>query len=264
MVKLTAEKLKFSYENGFSLKDISFSVDKGQIYAILGTNASGKTTLIKCITGILSIDSGTISFDDRNITGLTEKELSRILAYVPQIHEASFPYTVMDMVLMGRNPHIGYFTMPKSEDLDKSLSALATLKIQAIKNNVYTEISGGQQKMVLIARALAQETPLILLDEPTAHLDFRNKLLVLKNIKNLVKAKGVSVLLSLHDPNEVTLIADHTIIINNGEIVSQGKTEDILTSKIIKEIYGIDVKLLHSGKRNVFVPSMDSIQGDFA
>jgi iron complex transport system ATP-binding protein len=187
-----------------------------------------------------------------------------MLAYVPQIHEASFPYTVMDMVLMGRNPYIGYFSMPKSEDVDKSLVALTTLKMEYIKDDVFTEISSGQQKMVLIARALAQETPIILLDEPTAHLDFRNKLLVLKNIKNLVKAKDVSVLLSLHDPNEVSLIADHTIIMNNGEIVSQGKTDDVLTSKIIKEIYGIDAELLGAGERKVFVPSMDSIESDFA
>ena len=263
MVKLDVRKLNFSYGKTFSLKEVSFSVDEGQVYAILGPNASGKTTLIKCIAGILSIETGAISFDDRDIAGLTEKELSRILAYVPQIHEASFPYTVMDMVLMGRNPHIGYFTMPKSEDAEKSLSALATLKIQEIKNNVYTEISGGQQKLVLIARALAQETPVILLDEPTAHLDFRNKLLVLKSIKKLVEAKGVSILLSLHDPNEVSLIADHTIIINDGKIVTHGKTQDTLTAKIIQEIYGVDVELAHSGKRNVFVPSMDSIKGDF-
>jgi iron complex transport system ATP-binding protein len=169
----------------------------------------------------------------------------------------------MDMVLMGRNPYIGYFSMPNSEDVDKSLIALTTLKMEYIKDHVFTEISSGQQKMVLIARALAQETPIILLDEPTAHLDFRNKLFVLKNIKNLVKAKNVSVLLSLHDPNEVSLIADHTIIMNNGEIVSQGKTEEVLTSKIIKEIYGVDAELLDVGERKVFVPSMDSIQSDF-
>jgi iron complex transport system ATP-binding protein len=263
MVKLSISKLNFSYGSSFSLKDISFSINKGQICAILGPNASGKTTLIKCITGVLSKGSGAISFDDRDSDGLTERELSRMLAYVPQIHEASFPYTVMDMVLMGRNPYIGYFSMPKSEDLDKSLIALATLKMEYIKDHVFTEISSGQQKMVLIARALAQETPIILLDEPTAHLDFRNKLFVLKNIKNLVKAKEVSVLLSLHDPNEVSLIADHTIIMNNGEIVSQGKTEEVLTSKIIKEIYGIDAELLDVGERKVFVPSMDSIQSDF-
>ena len=116
MVKFTVNKLNFSYGNAFSLKDISFSVNKGQICAILGPNASGKTTLIKCVAGVLSKGSGIISFDDRNADELTERELSRMLAYVPQIHEASFPYTVMDMVLMGRNPHIGYFTMPKSED----------------------------------------------------------------------------------------------------------------------------------------------------
>jgi iron complex transport system ATP-binding protein len=213
---------------------------------------------------VLSKGLGTISFDDRVADELTERELSRMLAYVPQSHEASFPYTVMDMVLMGRNPYIGYFSIPKNEDLNKSLVALTTLKMEHIKDKAFTEISSGQQKLVLIARALAQETPLILLDEPTAHLDFKNKLLVLKNIKNLVKTKGVSVLLSLHDPNEVTLIADHTIIMNNGEIVSQGKTEDVLTSKIIKEIYGIDTELLDVAKRKVFVPSMDSIESGFA
>jgi len=263
MVKLSVNKLVFSYGNAFSLEDISFSVTKGQICAILGPNASGKTTLIKCVAGVLSKGSGIISFDDRNADELTERELSRMLAYVPQIHEATFPYTVMDMVLMGRNPYIGYFSMPKREDLDKCLTALTTLKMECVKDDVFTEISSGQQKMVLIARALAQETPIILLDEPTAHLDFRNKLLVLKNIKNLVKEKDVSVLLSLHDPNEVSLIADHTIIMNNGEIISQGKTEAVLTSQVIKEIYGVDAELLDAGERKVFVPSLDSMKSDF-
>jgi iron complex transport system ATP-binding protein len=264
MVKFGINKLNFSYGNSFSLKDISFSVNSGQICAILGPNASGKTTLIKCLAGVLSKESGAIIFDDRVAKGLTERELSRMLAYVPQTHEASFPYTVIDMVLMGRNPYIGYFSMPKKEDLNMSHMALATLKMEHIKDKAFTEISSGQQKMVLIARALAQETPIMLLDEPTAHLDFKNKLLVLKNIKNLVKAKGVSVLLSLHDPNEVTLIADQTIIMNNGEIVSQGKTEDVLTTRIIKEIYGIDVEVIDVAERKMFVPSMDSIESGFA
>jgi iron complex transport system ATP-binding protein len=264
MVKLSVNKLNFSYGNSFSLRDVSFSVESGQICAFLGPNGSGKTTLTKCITGVLKKDSGKISLDDRDMGELKERELSRLLAYVPQIHEASFHYTVTDMVLMGRNPYIGYFSMPKNEDMEKCLSALTMLKIDCIKNSIFTEISGGQQKLVLIARALAQETPFILLDEPTAHLDFRNKLLVLKKIKNLVKAKEVTVLLSLQDPNEVMLVADSTIILNNGEIVSQGKTQEVLTSKIIKEIYGIDAELFDSGERKVFIPSLNSIKGDFA
>ncbi|MCW4033917.1 MAG: ABC transporter ATP-binding protein [Candidatus Bathyarchaeota archaeon] len=263
MVKLSVNKLNFSYENGFSLKDISFSVGKGQLCAVLGPNASGKTTLIKCIANVLQISSGAIRFDEKDMSLLKQNEISKTMAYVPQVHEASFPYSVTDMVLMGRNPYIGYFSMPKSEDLQKSVDALAALKIEQIKNKAYTQISSGQQKLVLIARALAQETPIILLDEPTAHLDFRNKLLVLKNIKNLVKTKQVTVLMSLHDPNEVSLVADQTLIMNGGEIVSNGRTGDVLTVDVIKEIYGVDVGLADSGERKVFVPSMDLIKEDF-
>ncbi|MCW4017466.1 MAG: ABC transporter ATP-binding protein [Candidatus Bathyarchaeota archaeon] len=263
MVTLQVQDLNFSYENGFSLKDISFSADAGQLCAFFGPNACGKTTLIKCLCDIFKMRSGSILFNDVDLTKLKSTGVSKILSYVPQIHEASFSYSVMEMVLMGRNPYVNHFSTPRKSDLNKSENALATLNLQHLRNESFTEISGGQQKLVLIARALAQETPIMLLDEPTAHLDFKNKLLVLKGIKKLVKEQGLIVLMSLHDPNEVLLVADQVIMMNNGKIISQGTTEQILTVENIKAIYDVDAEIWRSGTKKVFVPSMNLETGDF-
>ncbi len=209
------------------------------------------------------MQSGAIFFNNVDLATLKSTGVSKILSYVPQIHEASFSYSVMEMVLMGRNPYVNHFSTPRKEDLNKSLDALAKLNLQHLRNASFTEISGGQQKMVLIARALAQDTPVMLLDEPTAHLDFKNKLLVLKSIKKLVREHGLIVLMSLHDPNEVLLVADQVIMMNDGKIVSQGTPDQVLTVDAIKAIYGVDAEIWGSGTQKVFVPSMNFETGDF-
>jgi iron complex transport system ATP-binding protein len=264
MVTFQVQGLCFSYDTGFSLNDISFSLNAGQLCAVFGPNASGKSTLIKCLAGIYRARCGNISFGGVNLANSKPAAVSKILSYVPQVHEASFTYSVMEMVLMGRNPYVNRFSTPSKDDFNKSLNALEKLNLHQLRNSLFAEISGGQQKMVLIARALAQETPVMLLDEPTAHLDFKNKLLVLKNIKKLVQDRQLIALMSLHDPNEVSLIADQVIIMNDGKAVLQGEPEKTLTPETIKEIYGVDVEVLASGNRKMFAPSLDSeIRGYF-
>ncbi len=262
MVTLHVSALSFSYAKGFSLKNLNFSIDGGQLCAVLGPNACGKTTLIKCLAGIFKINKGSVIFEQFNLATFGQTETAKFLSYVPQNHESSFSYTVLEMVLMGRTPYVRFFSAPKENDIEQSLCALSTLSIEHLKDELFTEISGGQQKLVLIARALAQETPIMLLDEPTAHLDFRNKLLVLNGIRRLVKDKELIVLMSLHDPNEVLLVADKIIIMKNGEIVSKGSPENVLTPQLIKEIYGIPVETGTSSKTKMFVPCMDSLKGD--
>jgi iron complex transport system ATP-binding protein len=263
MVTLQVKDVTFSYENGFCLKDISFSADAGQLCAFFGPNACGKTTLLKCLCGVFRLKHGAILFNNVDLTTLKSTGVSKILSYVPQIHEASFSYSVMEMVLMGRNPYVNHFSTPRKADVTKSLNALSALNLQHLRNESFTEISGGQQKLVLIARALAQETPIMLLDEPTAHLDFKNKLLVLKGIKKLVKEQGLIVLMSLHDPNEVLLVADQVIMMNDGKILLQGTTDEVLTVDAIRTIYGVDTEIWSSGTQKVFVPSMNFQTGDF-
>jgi iron complex transport system ATP-binding protein len=186
-------------------------------------------------------------------------ELAKLIAYVPQLHLASFPYKVIDMVLMGRNPHVTYFSTPKKRDLELSRKALSILGLENIQNRIYTELSGGQQKLVLMARALAQETPLMLLDEPPAHLDLRNSLLILNNIKKLAKEKSIVVLMALHDPNEALLVADKVVMMKDGEIIAEGIPKNVLTPEIIKKIYDIRVEIVSSSNRRIVVSSLDSL-----
>ena len=262
MVTFQVDALRFSYIHGFSLRNISFSVDSGQLCALLGPNGCGKTTLIKCLAGAYKIAGGSVQFGDADLSVLKQHEVAKLLSYVPQSHDASFSYRVIEMVVMGRNPHVNFFSTPSGKDLAKSVGALEALNISHLRDELYPEISSGQQKLVLIARALAQEAPIMLLDEPTAHLDFKNKLLVLRSIKKLVAHNGLTVLMSLHDPNEVALVADQTIIMNNGEIITQGPTKNVLTPECIKEIYGVNVDVWGSGERKMFVPTLGSLGED--
>jgi iron complex transport system ATP-binding protein len=260
MVELSVTDVSFSYAAAdFSLKNISFQIGSGEICCLLGPNASGKTTLIKFIAQIIGPGTGSIIFDDIDLPTLRPMELAKLIAYVPQLHLASFPYKVIDMVLMGRNPHVTYFSTPKKRDLELSRKALSILGLEDIQNRIYTELSGGQQKLVLMARALAQETPLMLLDEPTAHLDLRNSLLILNNIKKLAKEKSIVVLMALHDPNEALLVADKVVMMKDGEIIAEGIPKNVLTPEIIKKIYDIRVEIVSSSNRRIVVSSLDSL-----
>ncbi|WP_287582546.1 ABC transporter ATP-binding protein [Candidatus Borrarchaeum sp.] len=260
MVELSVTDASFSYAAAdFSLRNISFQISSGEICCLLGPNASGKTTLIKFIAQIIGPGNGRIFFDDRDLLTLQPIELAKLIAYVPQIHIASFPYKVIDMVLMGRNPYVNFFSAPKKRDLEMSTKALSILGLEGIQNRIYTELSGGQQKLVLMARALAQETPLMLLDEPTAHLDIRNSLLILNSITKLVKEKKIIVLMALHDPNEALLVADKVVMMKDGQIIAEGIPKNVLTPESIKEIYDVRVEIVSSFNRRIVVSSLDSL-----
>jgi iron complex transport system ATP-binding protein len=259
MVKLTVTDASFSYDSDFSLRNISFKMDSGEICCLLGSNASGKTTLIKLIAQLVGPGSGEVAFNGIDLLTLRPNELAKLIAYVPQIHLAAFPYKVIDMILMGRNPYVGHFSAPKKEDLEKCIAVLSTLGLENLQNRLYTEISGGQQKLVLIARALAQETPFILLDEPTAHLDIRNSLLILNKIKQLVREKKMVVLMALHDPNEALLVANKVVMLKDGRIIAEGIPKNVLTPEIIKEVYDVRVEIISASNRRIIVSSLDSL-----
>ncbi|MDD4280942.1 MAG: ABC transporter ATP-binding protein [Candidatus Methanofastidiosa archaeon] len=255
MVTLDVKGASYTYGGEFSLNDITFSIKEGTICALLGPNASGKTTLIKYLSGMFGYTATTVMIDGTDIATLTAKQAAQKISYVPQVHEASFPYLVLDMVVMGRNPYLHYFSLPTHKDYLQSSAALATLGISDIGDASYTELSGGQQKLVLIARALAQEAPVMLLDEPTAHLDFRNKLHILKTIRTLVKKKGLIALLSLHDPNEAFMVADEVLMMTQGDVKMKGPADTVLTKEAIRMLYGIDVNIRTDGQSRFVVPA---------
>ncbi|MDW7998636.1 MAG: ABC transporter ATP-binding protein [Thermodesulfovibrio sp.] len=235
------------------LRGISFDAQGGNITTILGPNGSGKTTLFKCISGLWKYYKGEISFNGKAIDKLSFRKRARIFSVVPQEHEPPFPYSVFDVVLMGRASYVGLFSTPSKRDYEIVEEAINTVGIENLKEKPYTKISGGERQLTLIARALAQNAPVMLLDEPTSHLDFRNQINVLKKIKEIAINRGLIVIMTLHDPNLAGFFSDKVVVINSGTKIAEGKPDEIITESLIKRVYDIEVrKSSINGKSMIF------------
>lgn len=239
------------------LSDVSFDAEPGAINAILGPNGSGKTTVFKCVAGLWKPQAGAVSHEARDLLALDGPKRSRLLAIVPQDHTPPFPYSVADVVLMGRAAHVGAFSCPGRRDVEIAEEALKTLGIDHLRHKPYTKISGGERQLVLLARALTQQAPILLLDEPTSHLDFRNQLVVLTKVRQIARQRGITVLMTLHDPNLALLFADHVVVLARGRTVACGTPEAVITEATLAEVYGVEVVVLHSNGTRVISPKVE-------
>jgi iron complex transport system ATP-binding protein len=236
------------------LKGISFKAEKGGLTTILGPNGSGKTTLFKCISGLWKYYKGEIQVDGIIIDRLSFKKRARLFSFVPQEHEPPFPYSVFDVVLMGRASYIGVFSSPGKKDFEKAEEALNTVGIEHLRNIPYTKISGGERQLTLIARAISQEASVMLLDEPTSHLDFKNQINILKKIKEIANVRGITVVMTLHDPNLAGLFSDKVVVINSGSKVAEGLPKEIINEDLIRRVYEIDVKKANVDGQSIICP----------
>jgi len=244
----------FAYEDNNNIfEDINFGVSSGDIFCILGANGTGKTTLIKCLTGLMNPNSGEIRIDGQEMSSFSHADLAKKIGYIPQIHNSTFPFTVLDVVLMGRSPHLDLFESPSEKDYKIALKSLESLNIDYMKDKPYTEISGGEQQLVFIARVLTQEPSILILDEPTSHLDFGNQIRTLNIIKKLA-SEGLSVIMSSHFPDHAFISANKVALMDRKRFIAIGKPEDVITTENMKQIYGIDVKVLDIGGRMACVP----------
>lgn len=234
--------------------NIGIGVRPGTVLCLLGPNGCGKTTLFRTILGLLPPLAGSVVYAGVPLPRLSRGEIACKVAYVPQAHAATFPFRVRDIVLMGRTSHRGAFAAPSREDRDSTDQALAQLGIEDLAEREYTRISGGQRQLVLIARALAQAAPVIVMDEPTASLDFGNQAMVLARIKALA-ARGLAVVLSTHDPDHAFAVADTVVFLNDGGVAAQGAPQEVLTAARLSSVYGIDVEIVTlPGGHTVCVP----------
>ena len=235
---------EFSY-NGEKMifEDVNLSLEEGDVLCILGPNGTGKSTLIKCINGLLKLNHGKILLNDQNIYSMNKTDLAKIIGYIPQSHHSTFAFSVFDVVLMGRAPHLNLTSVPGEKDYKIAEEALKSLEILHLKDKTYTEISGGERQLVLIARVLAQQPKILLLDEPTSHLDFGNQIRTLEVINELSK-RGLSVIMTSHFPDHAFLSSNKVAIMNHGTIMEMGTPEDVITEDNMKDAYGIDVKIL--------------------
>lgn len=209
----------------------------------MGQNGIGKTTLLKCVTGILEWQRGQTMIDGKPVDALRASPGQFLIGYVPQAHSLSFPYTVREVVTMGRARHIGLFSVPSKNDRSIVDQAIEEVGIGHIRDKLCTQLSGGQLQLVFIARALVGKPRVLILDEPESHLDFRNQFMILNLIKKLVKERGISCIINTHYPEHALRISDTTLLLGLDSYMF-GKTEVIITEENVRNYFGIDVRIL--------------------
>jgi iron complex transport system ATP-binding protein len=237
---LELRDLAFGYGTVKVGTGVSLALRPGEVLALLGPNGAGKTTLFKTMLGLLPPLAGQVLLDGLPLETLSGKERARRIAYVPQAHAALFPFTVRDVVLMGRAAQIAPFSAPGRKDREVAEAALERLGIVHLSNRPYTEISGGERQMALIARALAQQPSVLVMDEPTASLDYGNQMRVLGHVRRLA-GEGMAIVLSTHNPDHVFMVADRVAMLHDGALAGLGPPADVLTVDRVKQLYNIDV-----------------------
>lgn len=251
-MSLEINQLSFSYRNTRILDKVSFQVSEGELVSLVGPNGAGKSTLIKCINRILSPGSGTVLFNGRRISEMMLKEIAGVFGYVPQSTRHAFPATVFDTVLLGRRPFLSWTVGKKNRG--QVYDILIRMGLDQLALRQFSELSGGEQQKTLVARALAQEPRVLLLDEPTSSLDLRHQLDVMDHVASIVKQQRISAVMAIHDLNLASMYSDRMVILKDGAIFRDGPPGAVLSSDTIRSVYGITVKVNHDSERPHIVP----------
>lgn len=254
-MSLLVENVSFSYGKRSVLHNVSFGVEKGEFLSVLGPNGVGKSTLFRCILGALAQYSGAIFVDGQEIRSLSHRERARRIAYIPQTHRPTFGYTVLDTALMGTTRQLSPFQQPKRAQIDAAHEALSRVGVSHLAERNFSHLSGGEQQLVLIARAIAQQSDILIMDEPTSALDYGNQLRVLQQVRNLSR-EGYTVLLSTHNPQHALTFADRVLALQDGAVAAHGKAEEVLTPALMSGLYRIDVTFADTPGGSVIVPLM--------
>ncbi len=241
-MKLELKNLSFSYRDNPVLDSIHLTLESGELVCVLGSNGAGKTTLFRCILSVLDSWKGEILLNGRDVRREGAQRLSRSIAYIPQAHRPVFDYSVLQVVLMGASGRRGMFGSPRKADEEHARARLDELGIGSFADRSYAQLSGGERQLVLIARALAQQAKILVMDEPTANLDYGNQVRVMEYI-SLLAEKGYAILLSTHNPEHAFLWSTRTAVLIDGQIAADGSPKQILTEATLEKLYGIPVKL---------------------
>lgn len=255
---LEVKDLSFSYGGRRILDNVSLRAEKGQFVSVLGSNGVGKSTLFKCILGVLRDYSGTVSVDGQDTRSMSVRELAQKIAYIPQMSASAFNYSVEDIVLMGTTAGLGSLRSPGAVEKRRAEDAMERMGIAELRQRCFHHLSGGERQLTVIARALAQQTDILLLDEPTSALDFGNQMRILQEAKSLAR-DGYLVLQTTHDPERAYMFSDRMVALKDGRVFAQGTPTEVLTEKNIRQLYGVDTKLtsIFDDRVRVFTP--DSI-----
>ena len=254
---LTVENLSFGHGDRPVLCDVGFGLERGEVLALLGCNGAGKTTLLRCLLHILRPDSGRVLLDGRDIGALDVAERARLLAYVPQFQAMAFPLTVAETVLMGRRPHMGWRS--SARDREAADEAMAALRLDGLRDRPLQTLSGGQRQKVLLARALAQDTPCLLLDEPTNSLDMAHQLEFLQLVRSSATRRGLCVVIALHDLNLAQAYADRVLMLSKTRVYAWGSPDEALCAESIRAVYGIETREFRESGQRFFLPVSSSV-----
>jgi len=240
---LCVRDLRAGYGDKEIVHGVSFDVADGEFCCIIGANGCGKTTLLKNLLGLIKPFSGGVAMNGEDVLAMNEKAMAKHFAYIPQAHTPPFPFAVRDVVLMGRTPHLGRLAVVAPADRRIAYQSLVQLGIEDLADSIYTDLSGGQRQLVLIARALTQQPELLIMDEPTASLDFGNQQMVLSRMKTLARS-GMAVIMVTHDPDHALFCADRVIVMKEGNILLDGTSEQAITTEMLQAIYQTNVQVL--------------------
>jgi iron complex transport system ATP-binding protein len=244
---LAAEDLRFDYGRGPVLRGVGLAVAPGEIVGVIGPNGSGKTTLVRLLAGVLRPAGGRVTLAGRPLDALSRRDVARRLAVVPQDSAVEFPFTALEVVLMGRAPHLPPLAFPRARDLDVARRAMGALDVGALEGRALAELSGGERQRVLLARALAQEPAVLLLDEPTTHLDLRHQTGIYDTVRERVRRDGMAVLSVLHDLNLAALYCDRLLLLAGGRIAAGGTPGEVLVAPLLEAAYGVPVHVARHG-----------------
>jgi iron complex transport system ATP-binding protein len=254
-VTLQARALGYGYPGRAVGRGLEVSLSAGEVLCVLGPNGGGKTTLFRTLLGLLPAQAGEVLLDGKALALLPRPEVARRMGYVPQGQVAQFAFTVREAVLMGRTAHVGLFAAPGTADRVAADGAIATLGIEALAERAVTELSGGERQLAMIARALAQGARLLVLDEPTASLDFGNQVRVLREIRRLA-AQGYAIVFATHDPGQAFLAASRVLLLAHGGALRQGSPREVITPENLREVYGVEVRVAEVDGARVCLPAL--------
>jgi iron complex transport system ATP-binding protein len=239
---LTAKGVSYRQDRHLILSDVRLSVQPGELVGLIGPNGAGKTTLLKVIGGLWSGAKGEITLLDRPLARYSARDVARIIAQVPQITALDFPFSVRQVVLMGRNPHLGRFELETERDRRIAEQAMRRTKTLDLAERLIGTLSGGERQRVLIARALTQEARLLLLDEPTANLDIQHQIGILELVQGLIREDGLGAVAAVHDLELAARFCDRLVLMDRGAVLAEGTPEDVLSPEILRTAYAVDTR----------------------
>ena len=256
-MSIVVENLSFAYDTHTVLNNVSFIAAENQLLSVLGPNGVGKSTLFRCILGLLKGYTGSIKVDGQNMRKISAREMAKRIAYIPQSHYPSFNYTVFDMVLMGTTQQISVVSTPGKKQMERAEQALQRLEIEHLHDRDFSRISGGERQLTMIARALAQNAHILILDEPTTNLDFGNQIKVLTQIKSLAN-DGYTIIQSTHNPDQTFLFSDRILALKDGIVLACGIPADIVSCELMQTLYDVDIEVqsLYDDAVRVCIPGV--------